>query len=172
MENWSFERKTNSFLSFISTIPLPDSTTVWLMKSLPFRSFNNICRKADLSESCSQMQIIWNISNTDESRIGMFHEIGQQAATMQRQPDWIWNWSWLLSIHAIKKPSWRKLWISFLRKTLNCFVFIFPAICPSKKTAKKHFCIRIPFSTGWTRFIKKADTTRENFRMLCDYIWH
>ena len=34
------------------------STTVWLMKSLPFRSFNNICRKADLSESCSQMQII------------------------------------------------------------------------------------------------------------------
>lgn len=30
-------------------------------------------------------------ANTDESRIGMFHEIGQQVATMQRQPDWIWN---------------------------------------------------------------------------------
>lgn len=30
-------------------------------------------------------------ANTDESRIGMFHEIGQQAATMQRQPDWTWN---------------------------------------------------------------------------------
>lgn len=30
-------------------------------------------------------------ANTAESRIGMFHEIGQQAATMQRQPDWIWN---------------------------------------------------------------------------------
>lgn len=52
-------RKKNKQLSqLISTIPLPDSTTVWLMKSLPFRSFNNICRKADLSESCSQMQII------------------------------------------------------------------------------------------------------------------
>lgn len=30
-------------------------------------------------------------ANTAESHIGMFHEIGQQAATMQRQPDWIWN---------------------------------------------------------------------------------
>lgn len=30
-------------------------------------------------------------ASTDESRIGMFHEIGQLAATMQRQPDWIWN---------------------------------------------------------------------------------
>lgn len=46
-----------------------------------------------------------------------------------------------------KRPSLRKLWISFLRKTLNCFIFIFPVTCPSKRPARKHFSTKILSST-------------------------
>ena len=44
-----------------------------------------------VKDLCGQNVNFIDCSGTIFANIGMFHEIGQQAATMQRQPDWIWN---------------------------------------------------------------------------------
>ncbi|WP_416386797.1 helix-turn-helix domain-containing protein [Blautia obeum] len=41
-----------------------------------------------------------------------------------------------------------------------------------KKTCEETFLHKNTIQYRLNQIHKKADTTRENFRMLCDYIWH
>ena len=86
------KEKQTAFSSFICTISLTGLYNRMAYEKLALPLFQQYMQKgrpvgilfADADHSETYL-------NTDESRIGTFHEIGRRAATMQRQPDWIWN---------------------------------------------------------------------------------